>query len=413
MCTHLLSKYDLNIYLGILSHYKVSTISTLPFIANKIAKSALLDSYDMSGLKEIVCGTAPLSPDIAALLVSRLPNVQVRQAYGLTECSGMCSIVPGDLCNGILPTSVAAAVGDDDDDDVHVDFNGNHIFNNNNNNNNNHISDEHNDININNTSSGVNVASANNSNLINNKNDGLSKNNNTDNVNTSQKDNNTSNNSPNNNKIKIKELYGELEDINKSVYSTELKTVKDKTASIGTPLPGVKMKILCVNTEKVLGPLQPGELLVKCSMVMAGYRNAMIPPEQVPRAIDENGWLHSGDLAYFDEDGYLYIIDRLKDFIKFRSIQVSPVEIESVLMSHHDVIDAGVFSVPHPDDGFHPAAWAVVRPGSKVTGEQLQQYVAERVACYKELKGGVDIVEKILRSQTGKILRRSMYKINK
>ena len=133
---------------------------------------------------------------------------------------------------------------------------------------------------------------------------------------------------------------------------------------------------------------------------MAGYRD---DPEATAATIDEDGWLHTGDLGHIDEDGSIFLVDRLKELIKVRGFQVSPAELEAVLVTHPSVADAAVIGVPHERDGERPKAFVVSR-GPLDRGE-LTAYVDERVAPYKRLEA-IDEIDELPKSLAGKLLRR-------
>jgi len=149
-----------------------------------------------------------------------------------------------------------------------------------------------------------------------------------------------------------------------------------------------------------LGPGQRGEIWARGPQVMKGYLNH---PEATAATIDREGWLHTGDIGYADEDGWFTIVDRLKELIKYKAYQVAPAELEAVLLAHPAVADAAV--IPSPDDeaGEVPKAFVVLK--SQVTAEDLMAFVAARVAPYKKVRR-VEFVEQVPKSPSGKILRR-------
>lgn len=112
-----------------------------------------------------------------------------------------------------------------------------------------------------------------------------------------------------------------------------------------------------------------------------------------------------GDIGYLDKDGWLYIVDRLKELIKVRGFQVAPAELEDLLLSHPDVQDCAVIGIPDEKSGEVPKAY-VVKRNPNLTELQVQEFVEERMAHYKRLKGGVEFVKEIPKSPSGKILRR-------
>jgi acyl-CoA synthetase (AMP-forming)/AMP-acid ligase II len=136
--------------------------------------------------------------------------------------------------------------------------------------------------------------------------------------------------------------------------------------------------------------------------VMQGYLNN---PQATAATIDADGWLHTGDIAKVDADGHVFIVDRLKELIKYKGFQVPPAELEALLLTHPDVADAAVIGVPDEEAGEIPAAFVVLREGKDTTAEEVQAFVAERVAHYKQIRS-VTFVDAIPKSPSGKILRR-------
>jgi acyl-CoA synthetase (AMP-forming)/AMP-acid ligase II len=135
---------------------------------------------------------------------------------------------------------------------------------------------------------------------------------------------------------------------------------------------------------------------------MRGYRNH---PEATARTITPDGWLRTGDLCYLDADGYLFVVDRLKELIKYKGAQVAPAELEQLLCAHAAVADAAVVPRPDPEAGEVPVAYVARR--AEVSAEELQAWVAERVAPYKRLRD-IRFVDQVPRSSTGKLLRRAL-----
>lgn len=132
-------------------------------------------------------------------------------------------------------------------------------------------------------------------------------------------------------------------------------------------------KIVDLKTQKALGSNQQGELWLRGEMVMKGYAKN---PKATKEILDEDGWIHSGDLAYYDEDEHIFIVDRLKELIKYKAFQVSPTELEALLLKHADVKDAVVFGIPNEQAGELPAAFVVLKPGKRLTEKELKDYVS-------------------------------------
>ena len=171
-------------------------------------------------------------------------------------------------------------------------------------------------------------------------------------------------------------------------------------ASVGSLLPNTECKIVDVATGDELGTGQDGEIWVRGPQVMKGYLNN---PGATAACIDEDGYFHTGDIGHVDERGNFFIVDRVKELIKYKGFQVPPAELEAQLVSHPDVADAAVIGVPDEDGQEIPKAFVVLKGAA--TAEDLLAYVASRVAPHKKIRR-LDIVDEIPKSPTGKILRR-------
>jgi acyl-CoA synthetase (AMP-forming)/AMP-acid ligase II len=173
-----------------------------------------------------------------------------------------------------------------------------------------------------------------------------------------------------------------------------------RRGAVGRMVPDTEARIVDPEGGADLGPGRTGELWIRGPQVMRGYRDR---PEATAQTVDADGWLHTGDLCYLDEDGYLYVVDRLKELIKYKGYQVAPAELEHLLLTHPAVADAAVVPRPHPEAGEVPVAHVALR--GPATAEELLGYVAERVAPYKRIRD-VRITEAVPRSPSGKLLRR-------
>jgi 4-coumarate--CoA ligase len=181
-----------------------------------------------------------------------------------------------------------------------------------------------------------------------------------------------------------------------------------KVGSIGLPLANTQDKIVNPGTGGTIPPREVGELWVRGPQIMKGYYR---DPEATARTLME-GWLRTGDLGYQDEEGYVYIVDRLKELIKCKGFQVAPAEIEHILMAHPDIRDAAVIGEPHSEFGEVPVAYVVLRPGAALTAEALIDYAAHGLAKYKRL-ARVVFTDTIPHSPSGKILRRLLKSVHR
>ncbi|KAF2426569.1 4-coumarate-CoA ligase [Tothia fuscella] len=175
----------------------------------------------------------------------------------------------------------------------------------------------------------------------------------------------------------------------------------DDTGSISPVLPNVMMRSVDDNDDDV-EPGQPGELIVKGPIVTNGYYNN-------PKATAEsfrNGWFYSGDIA-IERNGKFYIVDRKKEIFKYKGLQIAPAEIEGLLDTHPLISEAAVVGIPKSGDGEVPRAFVVADPDA-ISEEAIKQFVAERLAQYKQLRGGVKFVPELPKSAIGKILRKDL-----
>lgn len=179
--------------------------------------------------------------------------------------------------------------------------------------------------------------------------------------------------------------------------------------NVGFPLPGTRVKVIDTESGAALGPMEEGEVLVHSPSTMKGYYKMS---DETAAALDAQGWFHTNDVGYYDEDGRLYLIDRAKFTLDCYGKKVSPCELEGCLMEHPDVAEAAVLGVPHSRAGVVPAAIVVLKPCSKNSGEELAEqikiHVAARLSPWKHLYGGVYFTNAIPRTDTGKILRRKL-----
>ena len=177
-----------------------------------------------------------------------------------------------------------------------------------------------------------------------------------------------------------------------------------RSGSIGLPLPDVDCQIVSLEDgQTVLAPGEIGELVLRSPQVMVGYHNR---PEETAEAL-RGGWLHTGDIARMDEDGYFYIVDRKKELIKVSGFQVWPREIEEVIASHPAVFECSVAGIADPIRGEAPKAWVVLRPGAQASAEEIRAWCEVNLVYYK-IPVEVEFRAGLPRTMVGKVLRREL-----
>jgi long-chain acyl-CoA synthetase len=175
-----------------------------------------------------------------------------------------------------------------------------------------------------------------------------------------------------------------------------------KPGSIGYPVWGVEMCIVN-DADEPLPDGERGEICIRGHNIMKGYLNRPEASEETLR----NGWFHSGDIGYRDEDGCYWIVDRKKDMILRGGFNVYPREVEEVLYEHEDVVEAAVIGIPHPSHGEEVKAIVALKPGSSTRAEELQAFCKDRLAAYKYPRL-VEIIDALPKGPTGKILKREL-----
>lgn len=268
-----LPRFELEGFLKTLQDHRVTYANVVPPILLALAKHPIVAQYDLSALRVLFSGAAPLSADLCAAVEARLPGCAVRQGYGLTETSPVTHF---------------------------------HMV------------------------SGTRV----------------------------------------------------------------------DHASVGPALPNTTCRIVDPLTEQDVATGERGELWVHGPQVMKGYYNK---PEATAACLSDDGWFRTGDIAIADASGWFSIVDRLKELIKYKGMQVAPAELEALLLSHPAIADAAVIPVPDDEAGEVPKAFVVTR--TPMTAADVMAYVAERVSHYKRIRA-VEFVDAIPKSPSGKILRR-------
>lgn len=274
-------RFQPKLFLRTIQKYKITFIPVVPPLVNFLARHPEVDNYNVSSVRVLFCGGAPLSKESADAAMTRHPNLEVVQALGMTEGLVSCTIDEG------VP---------------------------------------HN--------------------------------------------------------------------------------------SVGQMFPNTELKLIDVDTQQELGYNESGEILVSGPSTMVGYFNN---PEATAKSFhfDEDGkkWMFTGDVGYLDENENLYLVDRIKEMIKYKGHQVSPVEVEQMICTMEQVADAAVIGLPDEDCGELPLAFVVKKADANLTVGEVMNYVKEKMTTFNQLKGGVIFTDQIPRSIAGKIQRRDLKKM--
>ncbi|XP_057516370.1 4-coumarate--CoA ligase-like 9 [Amaranthus tricolor] len=203
--------------------------------------------------------------------------------------------------------------------------------------------------------------------------------------------------------VEVAQGYG-LTETAGGVASTVGPEESERYGSVGRLREYTQAMIVDPSTGDALPPGQKGELWLRAPTIMKGYVG---DKEATAATFYPDGWLKTGDLCYFDSDGYLYIVDRLKELIKYKGYQVPPAELEHLLLSHPEIADAAVIPYPDEEAGQIPMAYIVRKPESSITASQVMDFVAKQVSPYKRIRR-VAFVNIIPKNPSGKILRREL-----
>ncbi|MFD4643063.1 4-coumarate--CoA ligase family protein [Lentzea sp. NPDC058436] len=271
-----LPRFDLPEFLRVIAEHRTDRVYIAPPVAVALAKHPIVDNYDLSPLKAIFSGAAPLDVDLAAAVSKRL-GCRVSQGYGMTEMSPVSHAIP------------------DSRDDISV-------------------------------------------------------------------------------------------------------------GTVGVIIPNLECRLVDPATGDDVGVNERGELWCKGPNIMKGYLNN---PEATAATLDDEGWLHTGDVAVIDADGIVSIVDRVKELIKYKGYQVPPAELEAVLLTHEEIADAAVIGVKDADGEEIPKAFVVRQAGSEIDGDAVMAFVASHVAPHKKVRV-VEFIEAIPKSAAGKILRKDL-----
>ncbi|KAK3183755.1 hypothetical protein Dsin_031041 [Dipteronia sinensis] len=206
-------------------------------------------------------------------------------------------------------------------------------------------------------------------------------------------------------KVELVQGYGltESASISRTLGPEECKN----WGSAGKISGGLEAKIVDPETGEALPPRRQGEFWIRGPTVMKGYIG---DPGATSETLLKDGWMRTGDLCYIDEAGFLFVVDRLKELIKYKGYQVAPVELEQLLLSHPDIADAAVIPYPDEESGQVPMAFVVRQPQSNLNQAQIMDFVAKRVSPYKQIRR-VAFINSIPKNPSGKILRKELRKV--
>jgi 4-coumarate--CoA ligase len=197
-------------------------------------------------------------------------------------------------------------------------------------------------------------------------------------------------------------VYGLTETGLVSMFDIEkdAELAKFNLTSSGKLAPQIRLKIADLSSDQLLGPNERGEICIASPSMMLGYYRG-----DCTAAFDNNRYLKTGDVGYYDEEGCLYVTDRIKEIFQYQSWHIVPLCIEAVLMEHPAVKDVAVFGISHGKDGEVPAACVVVDRNHIVSAKELDKFVADRVAEVEKLRGGITFMEALPKTPNGKVLR--------
>lgn len=277
----IMQRFEIHVLLDLIEKFKVTVAPFVPPIVLAIAKNPTVEKYDISSIRMVMSGAAPLGKELEDALRARIPNATLAQGYGMTEAGPVLAMSLG---FAKVPFSI-------------------------------------------------------------------------------------------------------------------------KSGSCGTVVRNAEMKILEPETGVSLPHNQAGEICIRGPQIMKGYLN---DPEATEMTIDKDGWLHTGDVGYIDDEEELFIVDRVKELIKYKGFQVPPAELEAILVSHPSIADAAVVSQMDEIAGEVPVAFVVRSDdGPQLTVNEIKEFVAKQVVFYKKLHN-VYFIDAIPKSPSGKILRKDL-----
>ncbi|MGW8766267.1 AMP-binding protein [Streptomyces sp. NPDC055815] len=203
----------------------------------------------------------------------------------------------------------------------------------------------------------------------------------------------------------VSQAYG-MTELSPGTHVVPLDAPAPPPGTVGRLLPSTEMRILSLDDPaKDAAPGEEGEIAIRGPQVMKGYLGR---PDATAAMIDADGWVHTGDIGRVDEDGWLFVVDRVKELIKYKGFQVAPAELEALLLTHEGVADAAVIGVTDADGTEIPKAFVVRQPAAPgLTAEDVIAHVAARVSPYKKVRA-VEFIDTVPRAASGKILRREL-----
>jgi acyl-CoA synthetase (AMP-forming)/AMP-acid ligase II len=199
----------------------------------------------------------------------------------------------------------------------------------------------------------------------------------------------------------VYQAYG-MTEVSGASHLGSLDPARNKPGSAGGLIGNAEARVVSPATGADVAPGESGEIWVRGPFMMKGYFE---DPAATAQTIDRDGWLHTGDIGYVDSDGDFWVVDRVKELIKYKGMQVAPAELEAVLLQHPAVADCAVYPQPDAEAGEIPKAAVVLKRGASATADELMQFVAARVSPHKRVRA-LRLVDAIPKSASGKILRR-------
>ncbi|KAI4366271.1 hypothetical protein MLD38_022166 [Melastoma candidum] len=206
--------------------------------------------------------------------------------------------------------------------------------------------------------------------------------------------------------VGIMQGYGLTETAGVGASTDTLEEVR-RYGTAGKLSAGMEARVVDPDSGRILGVNQTGELWLRGPTVMKGYFSN---PEATTSTLDSDGWLRTGDLCYIDDDGFIFVVDRLKELIKYKGYQVPPAELEALLLTHPLIADSAVIPFPDKEVGQYPIAYVVRKPRSEMSEKEVIEFVAKQVAPYKRIRR-VTFIDSIPKNPSGKILRKDLIKL--